>query len=66
RFDRAYGRGEERRLKVWEDFEDGDEGARDTGAKVGRNRVGNNGEGEKSVRRREGRVENTGIKEVRK
>ncbi|MCI22173.1 hypothetical protein A2U01_0043349, partial [Trifolium medium] len=54
------------RLKVGEDFEDGDEGARDKGAKVGRNRVGNNEEGEKSVRRREGRVENTGIKEARK
>ncbi|MCI37132.1 RNA recognition motif, partial [Trifolium medium] len=47
-FDRAYGKGEERRLKVGEAFVD--EGARDKGAKMGRNRVGNNGEGEKSVR----------------
>ncbi|MCI56433.1 hypothetical protein A2U01_0077684, partial [Trifolium medium] len=43
-FDRVYGKGEERRLKVGEAFVD--EGARDKGAKVGRNRVGNNGEGE--------------------
>ncbi|MCI70579.1 hypothetical protein A2U01_0091842, partial [Trifolium medium] len=38
----------------------------DMGAKVGRNRVGNNGEGQKSVRRLEGRVENVRCQEARK
>ncbi|MCI19813.1 hypothetical protein A2U01_0040973, partial [Trifolium medium] len=54
--------GKERRLKVGEAFVD--EGAMDMGATVGRNRVGNNGEGEKSVRRLEGRVENVGCQEA--